>query len=207
MPGINGGAGIAKIFFLIVLIFVLIVGGLLWVDFLGLIDARERLNPVLTALRISTPEPVEQPDDLYLLDRERLDKQQEALVIMEADLTAREENIALREAELEELGSQLEEKQKSIEEKEKSLNEALKSYDNKRANLEQNARYLEGMPPENAVSIMVEMEDTELVDVLRTSERLAQSDGKASLVAFWLSLMPPSRAAEIQSKMALKPED
>ena len=207
MPGIHGGAGIAKIFFLIILIFVLIVGGLLWVDFLGLIDARERLNPVLTALRIRTPEPVEQPDDLYLLDRERLDKQQEALEILEADLTAREENIALREAELEELGSQLEEKQKSIEEKEKSLNEALKSYDNKRANLEQNARYLEGMPPENAVSIMLELEDTELVDVLRTSERLAQSDGKASLVAFWLSLMPPSRAAEIQSKMALKPED
>ena len=207
MPGINGGAGIAKIFFLIILIFVLIVGGLLWMDFLGLIDARERLNPLLTTLHLNAPEPVQQPDDLYLLDRERLDKQQEALEIMEADLTAREETISLREAELEELGSQLEEKQKSIEEKEKSLNEALNSYDNKRANLEQNAKYLEGMPPENAVSIMEEMEDTELVDVLRTSERLAQSEGKSSLVAYWLSLMPPSRAAEIQSKMALKPEE
>jgi len=207
MAGIQGGAGVAKIFFLIILIFVLIIGGLLWVDFLGLIDARETLNPVLKLVRLNVPEPVEQPDDLYLLDRERLDKQQEALDIMEASLVAREEGITLKEAELAELGSQLEEKQKSIEEKEKSLNEALKSYDNKRANLEQNAKYLEGMPPENAVSIMLEMDDTELVDVLRTSERLSQSSGKASLVAYWLSLMPAQRAAEIQSKMTLKPGD
>ncbi len=207
MAGIQGGAGAAKIFFLIILIAVLIIGGLLWVDFLGLIDARETLTPVLKLVRLNVPEPVEQPDDLYLLDRERLDKQQEALDIMEASLVAREEGIVLKEAELAELGSQLEEKQKSIEEKEKSLNEALKSYDNKRANLEQNAKYLEGMPPENAVSIMLEMEDTELVDLLRTSERLASSSGKASLVAYWLSLMPAPRAAEIQSKMTLKPGD
>ncbi|MBF9016155.1 flagellar protein FlbB [Oceanispirochaeta sp. M2] len=203
----NGGAGVAKIFFLIVLILVLIVGGMLWVDFLGLVDARETLSPILKLVRLDVPEAVEQPDDMYLLDRERLAKQQEALDIREAALTAREEGIVLREAELEELGGQLEESKKSIEEKEKSLNEALKTYDNKRANLEQNAKYLEGMPPENAVSIMVEMQDTELVELLRTSERLAVESGKASLVAYWLSLMPADRAAELQSKMALKPVD
>ncbi|QEN07889.1 flagellar protein FlbB [Oceanispirochaeta crateris] len=207
MAGLHGGAGVAKIFFLIIFIVVLIVGGLLWVDFLGLIDARETLAPILKIVRLDVPEPIEQPDDLYLLDRERLEKQQEALDIFEASLVAREEGILIREAELEELTSQLEEKQKSNEEKEKSLNEALKSYDNKRANLEQNATYLEGMPPQNAVSIMLEMDDTELVDLLRTSERLATESGKSSLVAFWLSLMPAERAAEIQSKMALKPED
>ena len=207
MAGINSGAGVAKIFFLIVLIVVLVVGGMLWVDFLGLIDARETLAPVLRLVRLDVPEAVEQPDDMYLLDRERLAKQQEALDIREAALSSREESILLREAEIEELGSQLEETKKSIEEKEKSLNEALKTYDNKRANLEQNAKYLEGMPPENAVSIMVEMQDTELVELLRTSERLAMESGKASLVAYWLSLMPAERAAELQSKMALKPVD
>nr|WP_216664383.1 MULTISPECIES: flagellar protein FlbB [unclassified Oceanispirochaeta] len=189
------------------MILVLIVGGMLWVDFLGLVDARETLSPILKLVRLDVPEAVEQPDDMYLLDRERLAKQQEALDIREAALTAREEGIVLREAELEELGGQLEESKKSIEEKEKSLNEALKTYDNKRANLEQNAKYLEGMPPENAVSIMVEMQDTELVELLRTSERLAVESGKASLVAYWLSLMPADRAAELQSKMALKPVD
>ncbi|MDA3956549.1 hypothetical protein [Oceanispirochaeta sp.] len=63
------------------------------------------------------------------------------------------------------------------------------------------------MPPQNAVSILLQMDDTEMVDLLRTSERLATVSGKASLVAFWLSLMPSERAAQIQSKMALKPED
>ncbi|MDC7239297.1 MAG: flagellar protein FlbB [Spirochaetales bacterium] len=207
MAGIGGGAGVAKIFFLIILIVFLIVGGMLWVDFLGLIDARESLAPVLRTLRIDVPEPVQQPDDLYLLDRERLGKQEEALDIREAELTAREQEIQLKEAELAELGTQLEETRKSIEEKEKSLNDALNSYDNKRANLEQNAKYLEGMQPERAVAIMLEMADTELVDVLRTSERLAAESGSASLVAYWLSLMPATRAAELQSKMALKPAD
>ncbi len=206
MAGLNGG-GIAKIFFLIILIAVLIIGGLLWVDFLGLINARDSLTPLLRALRLDAPEPVEQPDDLYLLDKERLSKQIEALDLREADLQAREDELLLSEAELQELATQLEERQKSLDEKEKSLNEALNSYDNKRANLEQNARYLEGMPPENAVSIMLEMEDTELVDLLRTSERLAQESGRSSLVAFWLSLMPADRASELQSKMTLKPED
>ena len=206
MAGVNGG-GIAKIFFLIILIAVLIIGGLLWVDFLGLINARDSLTPLLRTLRLDAPEPVEQPDDLYLLDKERLSKQIEALDLREADLQAREEELLLSEAELQELATQLEERQKSLDEKEKSLNEALKSYDNKRANLEQNARYLEGMPPENAVSIMLEMEDTELVDLLRTSERLAQESGRSSLVAFWLSLMPADRASELQSKMTLKPEE
>ncbi len=206
MAGVNGG-GIAKIFFLIILIAVLIIGGLLWVDFLGLINARDSLTPLLKALRLDVPEPVQQPDDLYLLDKERLEKQIEALDLREADLQAREEDILLAEAELQELASQLEERQKTLDEKEKSLNEALKLYDNKRANLEQNAKYLEGMPPESAVSIMLEMEDTELVDLLRTSERLSQESGRSSLVAFWLSLMPADRAAEIQSKMTLKPED
>ena len=206
MAGMNGG-GIAKIFFLIILIVVLVIGGLLWVDFLGLINARDSLTPMLRLVGLDAPEPVEQPDDLYLLDKERLAKQIEALDLREADLLAREEKIELSEAEIKELASQLEERQKSLDEKEKSLNEALKMYDNKRANLEQNAQYLEGMPPENAVSIMLEMEDTELVDVLRTSEKLSQAAGKTSLVAYWLSLMPAERAAELQSKMALKPEE
>ncbi len=203
MPDISGIFGIAKILFLILVIMGVLVGGLLWIDFLGLVDARETLNPLLIALHIKAPEPVSQSGDLYLLDKERLDKQREALDIREAALEAREQSITLKEAELAELEIQLEEKTKTTLEKEKSLNEALKMYDNKRANLEQNARYLEGMPPEQAVAIMVKMKDTELVEVLRTSERLSAKAGKPSLVAYWLSLMPPERAAVIQRKMTL----
>ncbi|OQY34541.1 MAG: hypothetical protein B6241_04535 [Spirochaetaceae bacterium 4572_59] len=207
MAGISGSAGIAKIFFLIILIIVLIIGGLLWVDFLGLIESRDTLAPILRMVHLDVPEAVEQPDDLFLLDKERLAKQIEALDLREADLQSRDENISLAEAKLKELAIQLEEHQKSLDEKEKSLNEALKMYDNKRANLEQNAKYLEGMEPGKAVSIMDKMQYTELVDVLRTSEGLSKESGKASLVAFWLSLMDPERAAKIQSMMALKPED
>jgi flagellar protein FlbB len=37
-------------------------------------------------------------------------------------------------------------------------------------------------------------------------ERFAKASGSASMVSYWLSLMDPSRAAEIQRKMISKPE-
>ena len=46
----------------------------------------------------------------------------------------------------------------------------------------------------------------DLVDLLRTSERLSQEAGEASLVAYWLSLMTDrKRAADIQSLLVEKP--
>ncbi len=199
--------GILKVLVLLLLVIALILGGLLWLDFLGLINSRDALNPVVRLIRPSIAKPTDNPGDLYLLDKERLLKWEESLNIREASLEERSNEVSLKQAELEELTGQLMDRQKEVEEKENSLNAALKNYDDKAKNLEQNARYLEGMPPESAVAIMLQMKDTELVDLLRTSEKLAGQEGRDSLVAFWLSLMPPERSAVVQSKMALKPEE
>ena len=56
------------------------------------------------------------------------------------------------------------------------------------------------------MAIMDQYDVKDLVDLLRTSERLAREDGEPSLVAFWLSIMPErTRAAEIQRLMVEKP--
>ena len=44
-----------------------------------------------------------------------------------------------------------------------------------------------------------------VIDVLRRAEGEAQNSGKTSMGAYWLSLMDPVRASEINRKMMNKP--
>ena len=64
-----------RIILLILLIVVLFLGGLLWFDFLGIINVRYRFAPVLKLVGFETPLELTNNDDILLLDRERLDKQ------------------------------------------------------------------------------------------------------------------------------------
>jgi len=61
------------------------------------------------------------------------------------------------------------------------------------------------MNPQSAVAILQAMEDQEAIDVLRKTEEIARAEGSASMVAYWMSLMQPARAAELQRKMASRP--
>jgi flagellar protein FlbB len=101
---------------------------------------------------------------------------------------------------------QLQEREKAVEDREKVFNERLQAFENRRVNLRQNSEYLVGMPPENAVKILLEMEDQDVIDIFRMTEEQAQAAGEVSLVSYWLSLMPADRAAVLQRKMARKTE-
>jgi flagellar protein FlbB len=52
---------------------------------------------------------------------------------------------------------------------------------------------------------MLAMDDQDVIDALRKTEEIAQAEGTTSIVSYWLSLMPPERAAEIQRKMVSRP--
>jgi len=200
------GVGIAKIIFLVVLILALIIGGLIWLDYLGLIEVKEQMAPITSLFGIKPRSTVEEPFSPMLLDADRLSKEHLAITVERRDLESQMEELRLREARLDQKESELKEKELSLEEKQKSLIEALSQYDNKVANLEQSALYMMGMPPNEAVSIMNEYDVRDLVDLLRTSERLSQEAGEESLVAYWLSIMPDRvRAAEIQRLLVEKP--
>jgi flagellar protein FlbB len=196
-----------RVLLLFLLLIVLVAGGVIWFDYLGVIDAKETIAPVL---RILGKEPRTEVGDLespLLLDDRRYNKQMEALALQAEALDKREEEISKREKELEQMMKTLEEQKKAQEEKEKSFNVETKLYENKRANLEQIARYLVGMPPEGAVAILEAMDDQDVVDLLRTAERLAQEAGESSIVSYWLFLMEANKAAAIQRKMAQKPRE
>ena len=194
-----------RIILLILLIVVLFLGGLLWFDFLGIVDVRYRFAPVLKLVGLDTLEKLDNHDDILLLDRERLDKQIQALDIRAEELDKREDNIVLRESEVQQKLETLTEQEKSLEDREKSFNDRLKEYEDRSRNLRQASAYLTGMPPGDAVDRFLEMGDQDIIDIFRSTEVLAQEAGTDSIVSYWFSLMPADRAAELNRKMLKKP--
>lgn len=199
-------ARIAKIVFLLLLILSLAIGGIVWLDFIGVINAKPRISAVLAWTGFKRFQEIDSPVIPLSLDSDRMEKEREAIAVARRQLEKDVEDFSLKEDLLVQKENELLEREKMVEEQQKSLSEAMNIYDNKIANLEQTARYVMGMPPEDAVAIMDQYDIRDLVDLLRTSERLSQEDDEESLVAYWLSLMQDrNRAAEIQRLLVEKP--
>jgi len=198
------GAG-GRIFMLLLLILLMLAGGVLLFDILGVIDSRQALYPVMEFFGlVSRPQPVN-AEDPWLLDKERLIKREEALYLYSDELASKDQDIIKKEEEVLQMVNTLAEKEKAQEEREKAFNEIVNRYDNKKANLEQAARYLVGMEPANSVKILLEMDTQDAIELLRVVEEQALAAGEDSIVSYWLSLLPAEKAAEIQRKMVRTP--
>jgi len=202
----------ARVFALILVILILLLGGLVWFDYLGLVNVKQAIQPIVTPVakrlgfEFGLPEAVENVEDMNLLEKERLNKREESLDMREAELDVREAEIASKEAELQQMLDSMSEKETAFQEQEKSFNDRLKEYDNRNTNLRQAAEYFVGMPPEAAVAMFVEMDDQDIIDIMRAHQQISDEQGKASMVAYWLSLMPAERSATLNRKMLKKPE-
>lgn len=194
-----------QILLLILLLLGLVAGGLLWFDYLGLIDVKDRFAPVLGVVGVEERGEAVDPDDVMLMDRLRLEKLQEAIELRESELERAQTGLQEERNSLQEDRQQLEQRLAEVEEREVSLNERLQRYENRRAVLEQNSRDLTSMRPDDAVAILQGYDDQLLIDTLRVTEELAQQAGEVSLVSVWLSRFPAERAADLQRKMTLKP--
>jgi len=139
------------------------------------------------------------------LDADRYAKRVTALDIRSQELDKKEAEVTAREQEAAQVSQELDDRLSIIEEKEKSFKQMLAERDQREANIDQIARYINGMPPQKAVANLLQMDDQDIIDVLRAVEAIAKKANKASTVAYWFSLMPANRAADIQRKMANKP--
>ena len=185
------------------------LGGLLWFDYLGVVNARSLFSPLYKAMGKEPQNSVTSTSSKPIvadLDQDRINKQLEAIEIQRQELSRREEDVAQREKLNEQIATELSNREKSQEEREKTFKQNIKKYDDKNVNIEQIAANLNGMAPQNSVSILLAMDDQVVIDVLRKVEEIAKRTGTASMGSYWLSLMPAERAAEIQRKMLSKPE-
>ena len=194
---------------LLIIILILLVGGLLWFDFLGVLNVKSVFSPLYKMMG-KTPQTsttVTQSKPLVSnLDEDRLRKQREANDLFKEELDKREQDILDLENQNAQIAAELSEREKNQEEREKTFNLTVKKYDDKNINVEQIARNLNGMRPQAAVDILVAMDDQTVIDVLRKVEEIAAAEGSSSMGSYWLSLMPSDRAAQIQRKMISKPE-
>ena len=194
-----------RVFLLILTLLALIFGGLLWFDYLGLIDVKDTLAPVLRLVGVRTRTRVDEPITPGLLDQQRLDAQWEALTLRDEELTTRSESLDLREAEIEQMMAAVVEREKALEEREKSFNEQVNQFDNRSENLRMVAVQFGSMPPEEAKDRLLEMTDQDIIDILRMTDSIAAQAGTSSVASYWLQLMPADRSAVLLRKMIEKP--
>jgi flagellar protein FlbB len=200
---------IGRAIVLLLLIAIVAAGGIIWFDYLNVIDAKDALAPVYRFIPFipgaGRTQPRVEEDEILNLDAERLAIRLEALDLRYMELDIRERDLNNRYGEIEQMAQEVENRQKAVEDMENSLRAERMDAENKDRNVEQNARYLTGMPPQNAVNIIAGYDDQDAIDVIRKTEEIAQSEGTTSIVSFWFSLMDPARAAELQRKMAGRP--
>ena len=203
------GRSIGKTIVLLILVVILILGGLLWFDYLGVINAKSMFAPFYRMIGKEPQTTVIKTTSAELLqtdlDDERLAKRLEELSLRSEELDKRELDIQALEAENTQIAQELEERRISQEEREKTFNNIQKMYDDRNVNIRKNAENLNGMAPANAVAILNEMDDQDIIDTLRMVDQIAAEEGTSSMVSYWLSLMPANRVAELQRKMANKP--
>jgi len=198
-----------RVVLLLLLIIILSAGGLVWFDYLNVIDAKSLLAPVYRLIPFLPGEGRTQPkiadDELINLDAERLEMRLMALELRSMEMDTQQRDLDNKYGEIVQMAQELEERQNALDERENSLRAQAQDADNKDRNVEQTSRYLTGMPPQNAVDILAAYDDQDAIDIIRKTEDIAQAEGTASIVAFWFSLMDPVRAAEIQRKMTNRP--
>jgi flagellar protein FlbB len=200
------GGDIGRSLLLLLLILVISAGGLVWFDYLNVIDIKTMLAPVYRRLGLGARSQSAAPGgELLNLDAERLTVRLETLDLREMDMNKQQEEIQARQAQIEQMSAELEDRQKGLDERENSMNALAEQTNSRERNIEQSARYLNGMDPENAVAIIVAMDDSQAIAVIRKVEEIARAEGAASIVSYWFSLLPPARAAEIQRKMSISP--
>lgn len=195
-----------RILLLLLLVVILLLGGLIWFDVLGLVDARPILGPFMNLVGL-TPKESTTPDfsDLELLDSMGVQKRELAISLHLQELEHNRELLQQDQQKYDEKLAQLQEQEKIQADRENSFNERVNRYDIRYAGLVQNAKDLTSMRPQDAVAILVEYDDQQLIDTLRVVQELADQEGTFSLVSTYLSMLPADRAATIQRLMTRKP--
>jgi flagellar protein FlbB len=194
-------ANLIKVFFLVVLIIAITLGGIYWFDYLGIVDYNRLIQPVQKHLPAFMRRGEAVTDDQFLLDKEFIRKQQEMMDERERELDLARADLETRDLALKELEAKLGEEAKRLEEEKKVLSEKIGAYDNYKDNVRKQAQYFTSMPPKAAVDRLAKLDELLAIDILRQIDRTAEEQGKASIVPYFLSLMDPEKAASIQRKM------
>jgi flagellar protein FlbB len=193
---------------LLLLILILVCGGLLWFDYLGVIQAKRAFAPLyrLLGLEVQTSVSATAGSSTFAdLDEDRLKKRLEALEVRTEELNKRESDVATLEVANAQIAEELAARVDAQNIREETFNNSTKKYDDVRVTIDKNVRYLNSMTPQGAVNILLASDDQSVIDILRRADEIAAEEGGSSMASTWLMTMPAERSAQILRKMQSKP--
>lgn len=189
----------AKILYLIILIFFIVIVGVFWLDYIGLLN----INKIVRSYTQSEPASVldAADDEPSLIEREEFEKQKEKVRERIEDLDKREAKIEQIEKELDKEKEKLQEVRKGLELEKVKIENEKKMYSGYKKNVVDLAKKITSIRPEEAKDIILNWEDALIIDVLRQIDADAAEAGKMSITSYLISLMPRDRASRIMYLM------
>ena len=185
----------AKAVYLIILIIFVMLIGVFWLDYIGLININ-RMNRSI--VKTEVPSVLDAADDEpSLIEREEFEKQKEKLVERIEELDRREANILQTEKEIEKEKEKLQEMRKGLDLEKEKIEKDKNLYSGYKRNVTDLARKMGSMRPEEAIEIILNWEDTLIIDVFRQMDVEAEEAGTQSITSYLITLMPRERASRI----------
>ncbi|HPJ16308.1 MAG TPA: hypothetical protein PLE16_03585 [Spirochaetota bacterium] len=188
----------SKIIFLFLIIVFLLGVGVLWLDYMGLI------NLTKTASMFSKDEAsvlYADDDEPSLMKLEELEKNKEQLKERTEDLDRREALLLEQEKSSNTDKEKIQEMRAGIELERKKLENEKNKYSGYKKNIVDLAQKIESMPPKEAVAIMINWDDPLIIDVLRQIDQNALDAGAMSVTSYLISLMPKDKASRVMYLM------
>jgi flagellar protein FlbB len=188
----------SKIIYLLLLLVFIAGIFFFWLDYIGFVD----VGRFFGLTKKEAPSVLDAKDDEpTLVEKEEFDKEKNRLSERVEDLDKREAKIVEAEKQIEAEKEKLEEMKKGLElEKKKHENEKNR-YAGYMKNVLVLSKKIENIPPKEAVAIMVNWEDSLLIDVLRQIDANAEEAGKMSITSFLIQQMPREKASRIMYLM------
>ena len=192
-----------QILILLLLIVIASMGALIAFDYLGLI----RLNFMKRAY--VDPKFTQRVDltGIDLLDSERLYKVWVSMDEWESELKAQAENIELKDKEIDEKTELLKTETEAFRKEQENRETALRENQTLEQKFYDITVNLLGMPPETAVKSLEKMADYDVIEILKSADRIAEERNQGSMSSYWLSLMEPEKVAAINRKRLQTPAE
>jgi len=188
-----------KVVYLILMIVFIIIVGLFWMDYIGLINLGKIYHHYIVT---EAPSVVDAADDEpSLIEREEFEKEKDKLLQRIEELDKREAKITEAEKVISKEKEKLEQLKKGLDQEKKALELEKKKYSGYKKNVMDLAKKIESIPPQDAVDIMVQWEETLIIDVLRQIDQNAAREGRMSVSTYLLSLMPKEKASRVMYLM------
>ena len=187
-----------KIIYLVIMIFFIIISGAIWLDYIGLLDFADKMNFFRGKPELVIDAAGDEPS---LIDREKLEKEQQALNSREEELNKREALLKEKENELTTGQEKLAEQKKGLEIEQKKLTDHKNEHAGYEKNIKVLADKIANMPPEESVKIMTGWDDPVIIDVLRQMDVDADAAGSSSITSYLITLMPKEKASRIMYLM------